>query len=296
MRKKIGTIFIILILMGCASISFIAENMSYLGIITPSPMTVHAESDTEPSASASEIWENPETGYSVLLEDDAELLSAEERSQLAAQMQEITVYGNAAFKTISYNMFSASTYARDFYHDSFGQSSGTLFLIDMDNRELYIFSDGSVYRTITSSYADTITDNVYRYASRGDYYACASNAFEQIHSLLAGQKIARPMKYISNALLALILAALINYFLAMNLSRSAKASSSEILGAISTKFSFRNPRKDLVKQDKVYSPPSSSSSGYRISSSGGGHRSSGGGGHHSGGGGHRSGGGGGHRF
>lgn len=275
MHKQTRMIVIIVLLFAC--LSFLP--VLFIRALSPSS-TVHADWDSDFSTSGAVTWDNPDTGYRVLLEDDAGLLSDEEETQLAEQMQEITPYGNAAFKSISYNMSSASSYAHDFYHDSFGGASGTLFLIDMDNREIYIFSDGAVYRTITSSYANTITDNVYRYASREDYYTCASRAFGQIQSLLAGQEIAQPMKYISNTLLALILAALINYFVAMHQAGSAKPSSGEMLDAVSTRFAFANPQKQLTKQDKVYSPPSSS----------GGH----GGGGHSGGG--RSGGGGGHRF
>lgn len=293
-HKKIKSIVLILLLISCLSFS----------------LTVHAESDADSSAPDPIYWENPETGYQVLLEDDAALLDSEERTQLAEEMKVITPYGNAVFKTISYNSYSTSSYARDFYHDLYGQSSGTLFLIDMDNRELYLFSDGAIYRTVTKSYAESITDNVYRYASKGNYYSCASEAFEQIHTLLAGRKIAQPMKYISNILLALILAALINYFLAMRTAGSAKASSREILNSISTQFAFNNPQRILTKQDKVYRPPSSSSESshrsssgriYRTSvrtyrtSSGSSHRS-GGSSHRSSGGSHRSGGGGGHRF
>jgi len=233
------------------------------------------------------LWENPDTGYCIILEDDAQLLGSREQEELVAAMRTVTAYGNAAFKSISANAYSAASFADDYYHGLFGTESGTLFLIDMDNRELYLFSDGAIYRTIGKSYADTITDNVYRYASDGDYYLCASRAFEQIGAVLAGEKIAQPMKYISNALLAFILAALLNYFLARSLSRSSKPGTGEILGSISTRFDFRNPRKILTSQTKVYDPPSSSSSG-------GGH--SGGGGRSGGGGGHSSGGGGGHRF
>ena len=278
-QKKMKSIVLILLLIGCLSFS----------------LTVHAESDADSSAPDSIYWENPDTGYQVLLEDDAALLDSEERVQLAEEMKVITSYGNAVFKTISYNSYSASSYARDFYHDLYGQSSGTLFLIDMDNRELYLFSDGAMYRTVTKSYAESITDNVYWYASKGNYYSCASEAFEQIRTLLAGQKIAQPMKYISNILLALILAALINYFLAMRTAGSAKASSREILNSISTQFAFNNLQRILTKQDKVYSPPSSSSSVRVYRSSGSSHRSSGSS-HRSGGSSHRSGGGGGHRF
>ena len=232
-------------------------------------------------------WENEETGYCTVLEDEAELLTPEERTQLASQMQSITTYGNAAFKSVSYNNSSTSQFARDYYHQMFGAESGTLFLIDMDNREIYIFSDGSVYKTLTNAYANTITDNSYRYASEGDYYRCASTAFEQINTLLSGQRIAQPMKYISNALLALILAALINYCLVRLMSRTTRPGTEEILNSSSTKFHFANPKRHLSSQTKVYNPPSNSGG-----SGGGG----GGGGHRGGGGGPSSGGGGGHRF
>ena len=225
--------------------------------------------------------QNPDTDYRIILEDDAGLMSREELTQLSTQMLDITAYGNAAFKSVSSNYLSASRFAEEYYHELFGQQSGTLFLIDMDNREIYIFSDGAVYRTITGSYADTITDNVYRYASEGSYYLCASRAFEQINTLLAGRKIAQPMKYISNALLALIIAALINYFIVRVTSRGTKPAASEILQASPSNFAFRNPKKHLTSQTKVYSPSGGGGGGH----SGGGH--GGGGGHSGGGGGHR---------
>lgn len=244
-------------------------------------INVKAEYAGNAPDASSGSFQNTDTGYQIILEDDAGLLSKDERTQLSLEMQEITAYGNAAFKSVSSNYLSASRFAENYYHELFGQQSGILFLIDMDNREIYIFSDGAVYRTITGSYADTITDNVYRYASEGDYFLCASKAFEQINSLLAGRKIAQPMKYISNALLALILAALINYFIVRVMSGGKKPSAGEILNASSASFVFRNPKKHLTSQTKVYSPPSSGGSG------GGSHGGGGGGGHSGGGGGHR---------
>lgn len=264
MHKKIKAIAAILLLISCFSFS----------------LTVHAESDKDSSTIEPIIWENTETGYYVLLHDDAQLLSPDQEKQLAAKMRGVTAYGNAVFKTISYNSYSASSYAEDFYYDIFGQSSGTLFLIDMDNRELYLFNSEDISYTITSSYSDTITDNVYRYASKEDYYTCASKTFEQIQTLLAGRRIAQPMKYICNALLALILAALINYFVAMRTANSAKASSREILNSISSQFALSNPQRKLTKQEKAVRANSSSSIGH----SGGGFS---GGGSHSSGGGHR---------
>lgn len=266
MRKTI-----LLLLISCFAFSITGNAAASSSVSTPVPALT---------------WNNEETGYRVVLEDDADLLSDSEESMLISQMQGITDYGNAAFKSISYNEFSTSYFARDYYYELFGQKSGTLFLIDMDNREIYIFSDGAVYKTVTTAYANTITDNVYRYASNSDYYSCASNAFGQIHSLLSGNKIAQPMKYISNALLALILAALINYFIVRLLSGTAKPSNTEFLSSASTGFQFTKPYVIRTSQSKTYSPQSSGSSG------GSGHSSGG----RSGGGGHSSGGGGGHRF
>lgn len=251
-------------------------------------------SATNANASDSSLWSNPETGYCVIIEDDADLLSPEEEALLNAQMQTVTSYGNAVFKSISYNNYTASWFAEDYYHRLLGTASGTLFLIDMGNRELYIFSDGAIYRTVTAAYANTITDNVYRYASDSNYYLCASTAFEQIGTLLAGRRIAQPMKYISNALLALILAALINYFIVRLLSATAKPDTREILNSVYARFTFSDVQRKLASQSKVYHPRSSgggSSGSFR--GGGGGHSHGGGGGRSSGG---HSGGGGGHRF
>ena len=54
---------------------------------------------------------------------------------------------------------------------------------------------------------------MYTYASDADYYICAMKVYEQEYTLLQGRKIAQPMKYISNALLAVVIAVVINYII-----------------------------------------------------------------------------------
>ena len=229
-----------------------------------------------------EVYVNAQTSYKVVLEDDALLLDDAQAKDLAALMQEITSYGNVAFKTIDDNSQSTESYARQYYQEQFGTASGTLFLIDMDNRNLWIHSDGTVYTVITKSYANTITDNVYRYASNGDYYDCASQTYEQILTLLKGHKIAQPMKYISNGLLAVILALLLNYGLVSFFSRLRKPGRKELLGSGRNHFHYTQPKVFYTRESRVYNP-SSSGSGSGGSSSGGSSsgRSSGGGGGHS---------------
>ena len=245
-------------------------------------LPLHTTLGAENYASFTPVVTNDTTGYDIYLDDWAELLSEAEEQQLLEAMKPIAQYGNVAFASITENpYYSSKDYAEQYYYDHFSSNeSGILFLIDMDERYLQIYSHEDIYDTITTAYANTITDNVYTYASDGDYYACANKAFEQILTLLEGRPIAQPMKYISNALLAIVIALLLNYFLVMLLSRSRKASTKQLMDGIYTKVEINNPTTKFVHQTRTYSPRSSSSSG----GSGG---RSGGGGSHGGGGGHR---------
>lgn len=230
---------------------------------------------------------NQETNYKVIIEDDAELLTEQEIHSLMDDMKTLTEYGNIAFKTINENSYTTKNYASNYYHEIFGTTSGTLFLIDMDNRYIYIFSDGSNYKTITNSKAEIITDNVYRYASNSDYYKCASNAFSQIETLLKGGKIAEPMRHISNLFISITIAFFINFIIVLLNTKTKKLSNKDIISHCKISFNVDNVSVVKVGTHKVYCPSSDGGS-----YGGGGSSSRGGGG----GGSRSSGGGGGHRF
>lgn len=230
-------------------------------------------------------------GNDIIIQDDASLLSSGEKERLLENMEKISEYGNVIFKTINNNVTSTSYYAEKFYHQNYSSgTSGIMFLIDMDNREIYIYSDGTIYKIITKSKALVITDNVYSYASRGDYYGCANEAFDEIYSLLSGNKIMEPMRYITNAILSLVIAALIGFLLSITNASIKSTNSSDIVKLLNKKIDVVGDFTIIqVGQRRVYSPVSDSSSG----GSSGGHSSGGGGGFSGGG---SSGGGGGHRF
>ena len=228
-------------------------------------------------------YTNSSTGYEAVVYDMADLLSDTEEKALLDDMKAITNYGGAAFITTDSNYSSTSYYAESMYREYFGKGSGAVFVIDMDNREIYIFTDGEIHKTVNNHYATSISDNVYRYASAKKYYACAQEVFSEITTLLQGAKIAQPMKYICNGLLAVILALLTNYFLSRILSRTSKPGREALMASLTTRCNITNSVVQFTGQTRVYDPPSSSSS-------------SGGGGGHPGGGGGSSGGGGGHRF
>ena len=223
-------------------------------------------------------------GNTLLIEDDANLLSKEEVEKLKERMAPLRKYGHIVFKSISSNpMSSTQAFANDFYYSKFGNESGTIFIIDMDKRMIYIVSAGENYKIVTKRKAEIITDNIYKYASREEYYECADKAFEQIGTILSGQKIAEPMRHASNAVIAVVLAFFINFFIVLSASKIKKATSSEILKNCDIAFEAGNVSGTKTGSHSVYSPVSESSGG-----------SSGGGG--GGGGGGFSGGGGGHSF
>lgn len=234
-----------------------------------------------PKASALSVdeYRNETTNYRVIIEDDANLLTLTELNQLKEDMIPLTEFGNIAFKTISDNYSSTSYYASNYYHEKFGTTSGTLFLIDMDNRMIYIFSDGENYNVVTTAKANIITDNIYKYATNGDYYECARTAFEQIYTILNGGKIAEPMRYISNVLIALTLAFFINFIIILINTNVKKAKDKEVLANCSITFNIGEIRAAKTGTHSEYSPRSSSSGGSSSGGGGGGGSSGGGGGH-----------------
>ncbi|MBQ1468405.1 MAG: TPM domain-containing protein [Solobacterium sp.] len=233
-----------------------------------------------------------ETNYRVIINDQEDLLTDQEENMLRIRMDQMTAYGNAAFVTVR-QFEDVGTYAKRVYREYFGTDSGMLFLIDMGRRKIWIFSDGAVYRVINKAYANTITDNVYRYASREEYYACADHVFEQALTLLEGGRIAQPMKYISNILIALVSALLINFLFLTSERKKEKPDVKEAVKAMSTAIGVKILSEKMLSQRKRKHYESSSSGG----SSGGGYSGGGSsGGGFSGGGGGSSGGGGGHSF
>lgn len=138
----------------------------------------------------------------------------------------------------------------------FKDNSGTLFLIGMRSRMIYIFSDVAIYQIITKGRANTITDNIYQYASDGDYYICAVATFSQELPLLEGRRISQPMKYVSNALRAFALALIICYFNCVTMRNDQKTSDAEVLTGLTARQHILNFQVQQTHSEWVYSPSS----------------------------------------
>ncbi len=216
--------------------------------------------------------------------DDAGLFSDEEEKKLLEQISGLLEYGNMGIATNEEYNSDAAALARSKYIEMFGETSGTLFLIDMYNRRIQFFSGGSMYRTLSTAKTNEITDNIYTYATAGDYYTATSKAFEQVKIVLDGGHIVAPMRFATNAAFAIGITLIIN-FIIITVQRKKKAST-VLTNALSADTKVY---KSTVVQ-KVNSVMTSQKKRRHVESSGGG------GGFSGGGGGGFSGGGGGHSF
>lgn len=175
---------------------------------------------------------NDETGYIAVIDDAALLLDPAEYSDVMNTMMGITEYCNVGLYT--YNGESRAYVgdkAEEWANRTF-PGHCTMFVIDMTTRQLMIASTDDVKKTITQSKGNIIVDNVYTYASDKQYARCAMTAFNQMLRVFNGGNVSGPIKYISNALLAVIVALLLAYLLiSARHEQEVKVSMPEIITA-----------------------------------------------------------------
>ena len=233
-----------------------------------------------------------DNGYRVIIEDEADLFTDSEEAALKEQLQGILPYGSAAIVTNDEYNYDAAELAEERFREFFGNGSATLLMIDMYNRRIQIFSDGAIYKTVSRAKANEITDNIYTYATDGDYYMAAKKTFEQIETILSGGRITTPMKYATNAAFAFGIVLLIN-FIIITAQRKKKNTTT-----LTNALAYESGRGNITAVQSVNATMLTQKKSRHVESSGG---SGGGGGGFSGGGGgggggFSSGGGGGHSF
>ena len=206
--------------------------------------------------------------YETVILDDEYLLSDEEIDMLYDDMEEISEYGNVMFTTVNLQTSDYEQYCRDTYYEWFGNEPGVIFQIDMGNRELSLCASTG-YEKLIGKERDSIIDNVYKYATNEEYYACASYCFEQIGIVLNDGSIAHTMKHIDNGILAVLFALVINYVIACSL-RTKKVSVKKIRSVLDTGIKYNGASIKKGKLEKEYSPQSSSSGGSGGGGGGGG--------------------------
>ena len=165
---------------------------------------------------------NDDTGYTLVIQDDAGLIDSAELEKIKESMRGVLEYADAGFLTVpsTGSRTNSATKAQEWGDKTFGPYARfTVFIIDMANRHLDIYASKPLANVLTAAEENTIADNIYRSASNGRYADCAAEAFTQIGKVLRGEKIAMPMKYISNALIAAIAALIATYLLISSFAR-----------------------------------------------------------------------------
>ncbi len=204
-----------------------------------------------PNAQVRADLSGKESGNDVRIVDTAQLLGDTEEQMLYDEIKDLSQYGNIIFYSEKKVSGSTDSYIKNWYNSQYGSSSGTVFFIDMQNRQIYIFSNGHNYSVITKTVADNITDRTWTYARNEAYYLCASESFKLIGTVLNGGKIAMPMRYISNGLFALGLAMLICYWIAAARSKAQRSSNKELLTYVDRQFQYTRPTLTYTHTKKI---------------------------------------------
>lgn len=222
--------------------------------------------------------------YKIVYDDGAGIIKSGKEDIIAA-MEKLSFCGNVGFITTDDITKSGTDFFKEEYFRQFGSESGAIFYIDMYDRNLYIWTDGQLGDKLTIGACNTITDNVYRDASAGNYTQATLKAFDLMYRKAQSMTIPQPMKYTCNAIVALFASLFIVYLIIRSLNKEKMPSSGEWLGYINYHCKAENVKSTMTTCNVQ-----------NISGGGGGFHGGHGGGFHGGGGGFHGGHGGGHHF
>lgn len=221
--------------------------------------------------------------------DDAGILTNKETEELEEYLEELDGTVNYLVVTCDDGAMGSSALEKldNYYRQEFdAYEDGIAFIVDMDTRRIELQGRNKLQYSLDSGDCTDITDNVYKYASDGDYYNCIYHAFRQADLVANYKFVLRPMRIIVSLLIAIIIGFLGTFLKAM----ADRSKENEIKGVpemflVGATFkglaNVYDSKKRKVPEQSHYS--GGSSGGYH--SSGGGFSSGGGGGFSSGGGG-----------
>lgn len=141
------------------------------------------------SSNKQAVLKTPAVDASKKVYDFANLLTDSEEELLYTKINsyiENSNYDLAVVTINDNNKYNAMDYADDFYdYNDFGfQSSrdGSLILIDMDTREIWISTSGQAIKMYDDSRIDKIIDAGYNYLTSALYYSCLTNMISRMDS------------------------------------------------------------------------------------------------------------------
>ena len=122
--------------------------------------------------------------------DHADLLTVEEEEELqdyAEIMKDVWEMNFLIITTDDAEGKSAMEYADDFYDVCFSEESeidGMAYLIDMDNREIYLSTSGIAIRYLTDDRKEVVLDKAFEYVADSDYYGTFKAFFDESEEFL----------------------------------------------------------------------------------------------------------------
>lgn len=124
--------------------------------------------------------------------DNASLFSEEEIHKLSEDIQKLqnkTQMDYVIVTTFDADGKTSRAYADDFYDShNFGMDeeySGMLYLIDLDNQEIYISTEGKMLRYLTDARIDSLLDDAFIYAAEEDYANSAFSVLKGVEDYIA---------------------------------------------------------------------------------------------------------------
>lgn len=125
-----------------------------------------------------------------LVYDHADLLTVQEEEYLENLAAEQGSQWNMNFLMVTIDDAegkSSKEFADDFYDARFSEGSeedGVLYLIDMDNLEIYLSTSGEAIRYLTDERIEWILDEAYEYGAEEDYYGTFVSFLEETEKYL----------------------------------------------------------------------------------------------------------------
>ena len=123
----------------------------------------------------------------VTVTDDAGLFTAEEIAELTDLATDInqTIKGEVFIVTTTDNTQDPETFADDFLREQIGNdNNGSVLLLDMGQREIYISTSGNMIDYLTDSRIEQILDSVYEGMSEADYIQAARSYLTMSQSFI----------------------------------------------------------------------------------------------------------------
>lgn len=122
--------------------------------------------------------------------DQADLLTEDEELELQSRAEVMKDTWEMNFVVVTTDNAegkSSMEYADDFYDAHFSEASevdGMLYLLDMDNREIYLSTSGLAIRYLTDDRVESVLDEAFEYVADGDYYGTFQAFFKASENYL----------------------------------------------------------------------------------------------------------------